>query len=505
MTHSLSDLDSSPRARHLALAFIGVLAVVIPSITTFASLVTTDLFIVSKDDPVEEDVYVTSMSGKIDGVIDGDLVIFTGDLTISGTVTGTVTVFSSGSVVVEPTGTIIGSLRGTAVSVTVRGEVGDDVFVTAPSVVIGESATVGRDAMVFAGTGRIEGIVERDVRGRTMRLVVDGTVGGDLDVATQKLEVGPDAAIEGDVLYRSPVAASIAPSAAITGTTTRLPTQSNFVYGIILALANVIGFFGFLVVGIVVLSLFRGSSSRAAGAIVTRPIRSLLVGLVTVIVLPAGVVVLAVTLVGIPLAVLAVLGGVALFIVGPVPAVTALGNRILLKRGGLFGAFLVGAVVWRLGIWLIPVVGGFLYLIGLVWGSGAWVLGALATRRADPVPVGLLPDSLVVADAIPVDWEPPLAPQARAEADVTDGSAPDGDEGEGAGEDAGEGAGAGEDEDADEDEDEDVSVPGDDPITFRPNESPVTSTQREPVEESPPHDDPDEGPSSSDTWGLPGG
>ncbi|MCL1599423.1 MAG: hypothetical protein M3094_09580, partial [Actinomycetia bacterium] len=94
MTHFLSDRNPSPRARHLALALIGVFAVVIPSLATFASLVTTDLFIVSTDDPIDEDVYVTSMSGKIDGVIDGDLVIFTGDLTISGTVTGTVTVFS---------------------------------------------------------------------------------------------------------------------------------------------------------------------------------------------------------------------------------------------------------------------------------------------------------------------------------------------------------------------------------------------------------------------------
>ncbi len=482
MTHFLSDQNPSPRARHLALALIGVFAVVIPSITTFASLVTTDLFIVSKDDPVDEDVYVTSMSGKIDGVIDGDLVIFTGDLTISGTVTGTVTVFSSGSVVVEPTGRIDGSLRGTAVSATIGGQVGDDVFLTAPSVVVTPSGIIGRDAMIFAGTGRIEGVVERDVRGRTMRLVVDGTVGGDLDVATQKLELGPTAMIEGDVLYRSPVEAGIASTAAIGGTTTRLPTQSNFVYGIILALANVIGFFGFLVAGIVVLTVLRGSSTRAAAALVTRPIRSLLIGFVTVVVLPAGVALLAVTLVGIPLAVLLVLVGIALFIIGPIPAVTVLGNRILLKRGGLFGAFLVGAVIWRLGIWLIPVVGGVVYVIGLVWGTGAWVLGAIATRRADPVPVALLPESLIVAPTVPPDWEPPLAPQAEPEVAAEPVEAED-----------------------EEDEQMDDASPLPDDISFSSGTTEPPSDEPEQADEPHPDDEPDGGPTSpTDTWGLPG-
>jgi len=410
VTRFLSRQKSQVTTRRFALAFLGVLAIAVPSLTTFAALVTTDLFIVTAEDPIDEDVYVTSVSGNVEGIIDGDLTIFTGGLTISGRVTGTVTVFSSGSVVVEPTGKIDGSLRGTAADVTVRGDVGDDLFVTAASVVVEENGSVGRDALVFGGVGRIEGTVGRDVRGRSMRLIVDGTVGGDLDVATQKLRLGPSATIGGDVLYRSPVDADLPPEASIRGTVTRLPTQSNFVYGVILAMVNIIGFLGFLVAGLVLLWVLPGSGTRAVGAVLTRPIRSLLVGLLTVLALPVTIVILAVTLVGLPLAILLVFVGIALFIVGPIPAVTALGNRVLFRRGGLFGAFLVGAVLWRLGIWLIPVVGGLVYLLGLVWGVGAWVLGALATRRSDPIPVALLPQSLIAKPQIPLDWEPPLAP-----------------------------------------------------------------------------------------------
>jgi MFS family permease len=176
-------------------------------------------------------------------------------------------------------------------------------------------------------------------------------------------------------------------------------------------MATVISFLGFLVAGIVALWLFRTSSSRAVGSILRKPIRSFLVGLLTVIAFPAATLVLAMTLVGLPIAVIGVLIGVIAFIIGPVPAVTALGNRVLVNRGGLFGAFVVGAVLWRLGIWLIPVVGGFIYLIALVWGIGAWVMGFAAARRGDPTPPALLPASLIVEDEIPEDWVPPLAPK----------------------------------------------------------------------------------------------
>ena len=495
------------------MAFIAVVVVAIPSVSTLASIVTTDIFIVREEQPLDEDVYVTSVSGRVEGIIDGDLTIFTGNLIIAGRVTGSVTVFSSGSVVLEPTGRIDGSLRGAAASVTIDGRVGDDVFLTSPSVVIEETGSVGRDAVIFGGTGRVEGSVGRDVRGRTIRLVVDGSVGGDLDVATQKLEFGPQADIDKDVLYRSPVEASIADGASIGGTVTRLPTQSNFVYGIMLALANIVGFLGFVVAGIALLWAMRRSGSRAVGAVLTRPVRSLLVGVLSVVVLPAIIAVLAITLVGLPLAFLGVLLGAALFVVGPVPAVTALGNRVLLRRGGLFGAFLAGAVLWRLGIWFVPVVGGLIYIIGLVWGVGGWVLGALAARRGDPIPADLLPRSMIANPEIPPDWVPPLAP-GRANLARLDAESSGGDDTL--------------EDDVDLSDLDDGALPRDaEPIAFSghedddesPSEDKIEMDVRDPAEDYPVEDttqgesgedniesdgDDDHPTPSIDSWGLPG-
>ena len=124
------------------------------------------------------------------------------------------------------------------------------------------------------------------------------------------------------------------------------------------------------------------------------------------LVLPVTVVVLAVSLVGIPLAVALLLLLALGLVFGPVPAVAALGNRMLRGRGGLYGAFLVGGIAWRLGIWLVPLVGLALYLGGLVLGVGGWLIGAWEQRR--------IPTRLAVATreagADGADWEAPLPP-----------------------------------------------------------------------------------------------
>jgi hypothetical protein len=468
VTHYPSNRRSDTKPRFYALGLLAVLAVLLPSVTTFAALVTTDRYIVSVDDTVTEDQYVTATSGKIEGVIVGDLTIFTGSLTITGNVTGSVTVFTVGSVTIAEGATVGGSLRGSAGTVRVAGAVGDDVFIGAVSVVVDPSGEVGRDVIGFGGALTIRGDVGRDVRGRTMRTEISGSVGGDVDIATQGLDITPTASVGGDVLYRSPSEADINDAAQVTGTITRLPSRGNFIYGVILSLATVISFLGFVVAGIVSLWVLRTSSSRAVGAVLRKPIRSFLAGLVTVIVLPAAVIILAMTLVGLPLAAVGVFVGAIAFIIGPVPVVTALGNRVLINRGGLFGAFVVGAVLWRLGIWLIPVVGGFLYLIALVWGIGAWVLGLAAARRGDPTPPALLPASMVAVEEIPADWEPPLAPQPPTPTMSIPAAGGDAEE-----------------------QSEPVTQPA-------PEPEPMATPVPESVDE-----DEDEPPETSDSWGLP--
>jgi cytoskeletal protein CcmA (bactofilin family) len=508
VTRSPSDVWSR-RTRYGAFTGVALVIALAPVFAGVApSVVTTDLFIVPEDEPIAEDVYVASTSGRVEGRIDGDLVITTGSLSISGTVAGDVLALTSGTVEIERGGVVEGSVRTVTPRVQVDGEVRRDLFVTGLGATIGSSGSVGRDMIVFGGTVTIDGSVGRDVRGRMLNTSVGGSVGRDLDVSVQRLTVEAGASVSGDVLYRSATAAVITPG-TVDGQVVQLPAQSNFIFGVILAIANLVGFLAFVVCGIILLWLFRGTGAASVEAIERHPIKTLLIGLVTLVAAPLLAVLLAATLVGLPLAALLLAALLLGLVFGPVPAVAAVGDLILRRKGGLFGAFVLGAVLWRLGIWHIPFVGAILYLVGLIWGVGGWVLGAWRVRAARPAARDALPPALAVTDdEIPEGWEYPLPPAKPA------GPAASSPPGGGAGaEDAdGEGRpGPGETAPLRESDDPGeevlaVSSPVDpiadvepgSPSDVRREEEERTDDAAGPVEPDADHDD-----SGTDNWGLP--
>jgi len=134
--------------RYRVVTGLALLFAVAPFLASIApSVVTTDLFIVSEDEPIAEDVYVAAQSGRVEGLIDGDLVITTGSLSISGTVTGDVLALTSGTVRIEPDGVIEGSVRAVSPQVVVEGEIRRDLFVTGIGADIGTSGSIGRDVI----------------------------------------------------------------------------------------------------------------------------------------------------------------------------------------------------------------------------------------------------------------------------------------------------------------------------------------------------------------------
>jgi cytoskeletal protein CcmA (bactofilin family) len=401
-----------------------LLAAALPLSGFLADFVTTNIFIVAEGEIEAEDTYVASSSARIDGVIDGDLVISTSALRISGTVTGDVLVMTQGTVHI--TGEVGGSVRGAAREVIIEGSVAHDVAVAAVATRL--SGTVGRDALVFGGSLKIDGQVKGNVNGRLINATVDGKVGRDVDIAVGNLTLGPAAVVDGDVVYRSGSDADTSATAEVGGQFDRLPTRGSFGVELVLTLATILGFLAFLFAGVVLLWLFRATAPRAVGVIGERPLRAAAVGVAALIVLPVLALVMTITLVGAPVAIAVILLLVLALLFAPVPAVTALGSRLLRRlQWGLFASFVFGAVIWRLGIWLIPLVGFVLYLGALATGLGGWLIAIWEQRRETMPADDLLPrqKAVIGAGAIPspIDWDAPLAPGTRGETDEGETSA----------------------------------------------------------------------------------
>ena len=395
------------RFRRGMLLAVTLLAVAGPIL---ADVVTPSIYLLEPGEVETEDIYIAASSARIDGRIEGDVVVASGRVDIGGTVAGDVMVLSHSSVVI--TGNVEGSVRGLARDLSIDGNVADDVAVAAGSIRM--DGTIGRDLLLVGGSVSIDGAVGRNVHGRFLDGEINADVGRDVDVSVRSLGVGPSATVDGDLLYRADTDASISGGAQVGGQLRRLPARATFIVRVWLIGATILGFLAFLASGAVLLFTFRSTMARAAGLVRTATWRTIWVGFLAVLGLPLLSVVFVFTVVGAPVGILLLVLWLLALVLAPVPAVAAGGDLILRGRGGLLGAFLVGAVIWRFGIWAIPVVGVLLYTAALMAGLGGIVMAAWRQRRAGAAALPSLapPPPIVETAEAPDDWLPPLAPTA---------------------------------------------------------------------------------------------
>jgi len=292
------------------------------------------------------------------------------------------------------------SVEGVAGSVIVRGTVTGDVSTAAGNVHVAESGTVGGDINAAAGTVRIDGDVDGSVSaaGSTIAVGETGQIGGDLDVGAAFLTVdgtvdgnvragaetivlGPGADIGGEFRYDAETF-SQDPDATVGGSVVEDETigeQESVVPGWVGA---IYGLLANLLLGVVLLAVFPAFSARVAGRVTESPVVSGGVGLGALVVVPLVLLLVAVTIVGIPLSLLgAVLFGLFVW-VAVVYGQYAVGTWALgiLGRENRWLALLVGLVGFAV-LGAVPVLGAVVELAALLLGLGAVALALRDTRR----------------------------------------------------------------------------------------------------------------------------
>jgi len=289
-----------------------------------------------------------------------------GSIVIEGTVTGDVSGLA-GTIRVTESGRVGGSVAAAAGNVRIDGTVGGDVSAGAGDVRVTETATISGDVAFGGGS-----------------ILIDGRIDGDVEAGGESVTLGPNAAIGGELRYdaaqftrdpASTVADGVVNDQNLgSGTpTTMLPSGTAAVYGL---LAN-------LVLGVILLLAFPAFSARLAGRVATSPGKTGGVGLLTLLGTPIALVLIAVTIVGIPLAVL----GAAAFGLGIWVAVVygqyAVGAWVLRQTGrDDRWVALVGGLVGFAVLGLLPILGGILELIALLLGLGALMLGLRDSFRS---------------------------------------------------------------------------------------------------------------------------
>lgn len=332
-----------------------------------------DFVTVAKGQTIDKMLVATGRTIVIDGVVNGDVFCAGQNVSIAGTVNGDV--FCAAQTL-RITGVVEGTVRSAGQTVTYGGDTSGSVSLAGQVVTIDEDAIIGRDILVGANSTSFQGSVLRDASIGAEVATINGDIGRNLGGQYKSLTLGPSASIKGSIDYTSSTDLTKANGASVTGTVSRRdpPKQqsSNPV-----SASGFLGVFIYMFIALMIVSLstvllfpslFKSTNLQIRAGMS----RVVAIGLSMLFIAPIVLFLIALSIVGIPLAGLALIVWIlSMMLSGPVAAYYV-GSKIIRSSHSPFIVMLVGSSI-ILSLYAIP---GVNLLVGLfvgVVGSGAFV------------------------------------------------------------------------------------------------------------------------------------
>ncbi|HZP18658.1 MAG TPA: hypothetical protein VFB16_00490 [Bauldia sp.] len=272
---------------------------------------------------------------------------------------------------------------------------GGDIRAGGARVSLGPTSDVQGTAALAGAEVTFTGHVAGRVRLAGARITFNGRADGDLTIDGAEVNIGPNALIGGNLIFIGATTATIDPGAKINGAQVHQaregwwrnpgvqPGTGMFWFALFIAGTAILAGLGLIIFA-------RGAFDDAADRVQARPFWGIGGGILALVAIPLLAGLVALTGVGIPLAIGLLMLMPFLFIIGHATAALGIADWVL-NRSGLprhfwrtLGLLALGAIVIAL-VGLIPVVGGALVFVALILGIGSF-LGALSARLRGAAP-----------------------------------------------------------------------------------------------------------------------
>lgn len=322
---------------------------------------------------VAEDLYLAGGTVSVEAQVEGDVTAAGGQVTIDDAVSGDVMAFG-GTVTLRAKVNDDARLAGGEVDIS--GTTGGDLLVAGGSVRLVPGAKVGGRAWLAGGTLEIAGRVGKSLQAAGGEIVIAGEVLGDADLIADRIEIRPDAVIHGQLRYRSPKPANIAPGARVLGSVVVQPLEAPPAHAG--AGGGVFMLLSLAATALALYLLFPQFAPAAARGVREAPWVALGLGLAVLAAGPLAVVLLLVSVVGLWLGLVTLFVYLALLLLGYLTGVlfaADTGLRLVRRhaeptRGWMIGAILAVLVVLAL-LRLVPGLGALAAFALLLFGLGA--------------------------------------------------------------------------------------------------------------------------------------
>ncbi|MFH1127364.1 MAG: hypothetical protein ABIG84_05900 [archaeon] len=338
-----------------------------------------DKFVLLKGEVIDDDLIVMASDITIDGRIKGDLIAAGGNIFVNGDVEGDV-IIAGGSVDIK--GRVMDDAILASGSIDITGDVSDNLMSASGSFKMGDEGSVGRDAFLATGAADVMGHIGRNLDVRASNVVIGGNIAGNVSIDTGDNQAAPrimpTARVGGDVNYVSLNDIVIDEGSSVSGSVNKtLPPATRVKTDFQRFNDSVAGFLSIFIVGFILVRLFPIHTRTVCNTLRGSALSSGLWGIVGLIVVPFFAILLMISIIGLPLALISLVLYLVMIYVSKI-YVSVFFGKYLLRMGGSKSDSLVlmlalGLLVFEL-VGLVPGVGGFVALLVVVFGFGAILL-----------------------------------------------------------------------------------------------------------------------------------
>ena len=335
---------------------------------------------VAANETVDDTLVVFADSVRISGTITGDLIAFARNVDIQGTVQGNVIGFGQR---IDVSGNVDGDIFAFGQSIRTDGQIGQNFWGFGQTVTVGKDARLNHDATIFAANSYLNGDISRDAMVRSGTLDVGGRIGRDLSYAGGALLMHAPSVIGRnlDSMTKSEKEVKIDPGVTIGGKKkleffkTQPSQYRTFSFYTKQALRIGAAFFMGLLLYWIIPGMRRISLSTGRALLTSGGI-----GFLAAVAAPIAAIILAITLIGIPVALLLVVLWLLGLYLAKIVVAKCIGSAILgTKSNGLSSTLLpllVGLVIVIIAVNL-PYIGGVLNFLLMIDRPGCPGVGYL--------------------------------------------------------------------------------------------------------------------------------
>ena len=336
---------------------------------------------ISSSEAILDDAYAAGGLVTIDSDVEGDLFVAGGSLTINGDITGDLVV-AGGQVTIN--GNVSDDVRAAGGSVFINGNIGDDLITTGGQMNLSSGSLVGGSIILGSGFANILGTVNEDIKGGGGKIVLGGTVYGSVEVEVQDSIVLTDnAKINGNLIYsglrkaelnEEQVEGFIEYNELIKVENADIGQNIEDFFSKLHVFLQIFQYISIMILAFVLIMLIPKALIDTANIAKSHPWRSLGLGFVISLCSIAAVIILSITLVGLPLALILLAIFIITMYLAKIYAGIFIGMLIAnpkkMTKLKLFGIAALGIFIIEV-VELVPFIGWLITLLTVILGFGA--------------------------------------------------------------------------------------------------------------------------------------